>query len=117
MEGSVLGSGTKLQINARLVQVADEVPLWAERFDRDVKSSSDVFAILDEISRAVANKLGWAPRSAARGGSMGSGAEGAGDPQWGSPYAVDVNAGWRLGLTGLRCKQRSEEHTSELQSR
>ncbi len=57
MEGSVLGSGTKLQINARLVQVADEVPLWAERFDRDVKSSSDVFAILDEISRAVANKL------------------------------------------------------------
>jgi quinoprotein glucose dehydrogenase len=57
------------------------------------------------IPRAVANKLGWAPRSAARGGSMGSGAEGAGDPQWGSPYAVDVNAGWRMGLTGLLCKQ------------
>ncbi len=57
VEGSVLVSGTKLQINAQLVQVAGEVPLWAERFDRDVKSSSDVFAILDEISRAVADKL------------------------------------------------------------
>jgi quinoprotein glucose dehydrogenase len=31
--------------------------------------------------------------------------EGAGDPQWGAPYAIDVNAGWRLPLTGLLCKQ------------
>lgn len=30
---------------------------------------------------------------------------GAGDPQWGSPYAVSVNAGWRLPLTSLLCKQ------------
>jgi quinoprotein glucose dehydrogenase len=57
------------------------------------------------VPRAEANRLGWAPREAARGGSMGSGPEGAGDPQWGSPYAVDVNAGWRLPFTGLLCKQ------------
>ncbi len=25
--------------------------------------------------------------------------------QAGSPYAIDVNAGWRVGLTGLMCKQ------------
>ena len=30
---------------------------------------------------------------------------GAGDPQWGAPYAVHVNPGWRLPLTGLLCKQ------------
>lgn len=57
------------------------------------------------VAREEANRLGWAPREAARGGSMGSGPEGAGDPQWGSPYAVDVNAGWRLPFTGLLCKQ------------
>jgi quinoprotein glucose dehydrogenase len=57
------------------------------------------------VPREEANRLGWAPRSEARGGSMGSGSEGAGDPQWGSPYAVDVNAGWRLPFTGLLCKQ------------
>ena len=57
------------------------------------------------VPRAEADKKGWAPRSAARGGSMAKGPEGAGDPQWGSPYAVDVNAGWRLPFTGLLCKQ------------
>ena len=57
------------------------------------------------VAREEANRLGWAPREAARGGSMGSGPEGAGDPQWGSPYAVDVNAGWRLPFTGPLCKQ------------
>ena len=31
--------------------------------------------------------------------------QGAGDPQAGAPYAIQVNAGWRLPLTGLRCKQ------------
>lgn len=57
------------------------------------------------VPRAEADRLGWAPRSEARGGSMGGGAEGAGDPQWGTPYAVDVNAGWRMPFTGLLCKR------------
>jgi serine/threonine-protein kinase len=54
VEGSVLRSGTKLRVNAQLIQVAGDVPLWSERFDREVK---DVFAIQDEISRAIVNKL------------------------------------------------------------
>jgi serine/threonine protein kinase/tetratricopeptide (TPR) repeat protein len=54
VEGSVLRSGTKLRVNAQLVQVAGDVPLWSERFDREVK---DIFAIQDEISRAIVNKL------------------------------------------------------------
>ncbi|USQ94859.1 PQQ-binding-like beta-propeller repeat protein [Caulobacter sp. RL271] len=57
------------------------------------------------VPRDEANKKGWAPRGEERGGSMKKSAEGAGDPQWGSPYAIDVNAGWRLPLTGLLCKE------------
>ena len=57
------------------------------------------------VPRAKADRLGWAPRSEARGASMASSPEGAGDPQAGTPYAVDVNAGWRLPFTGLLCKQ------------
>jgi len=55
------------------------------------------------VPRAEANKRGWAPRDQAR-GNIG-GAEGAGDPQAHTPYAVDVNAGWRLAFTGMLCKQ------------
>lgn len=57
------------------------------------------------IPREEANEMGWAPRSEARGGSMISKAEGAGDPQTGAPYAIDVNAGWRMPFTDLLCKQ------------
>lgn len=55
------------------------------------------------VPRAEADRLGWAPRDQTR-GKIG-GAEGAGDPQFGSPYAINVNAGWRLPGTGLLCKQ------------
>ena len=55
------------------------------------------------VPRKVANERGWSPRDQAR-GSIG-GAEGAGDPQANTPYAVNVNAGWRLPFTGMLCKQ------------
>ena len=54
LEGSVLRQGDKLRINAQLVRVADDVPLWSGRFDRELK---DVFAIQDEISRSIVNEL------------------------------------------------------------
>ncbi|NDV49304.1 pyrroloquinoline quinone-dependent dehydrogenase [Yangia sp. PrR003] len=37
------------------------------------------------------------------GDTAGENAEGAGDPQTGSPYAIDVNAGWRSALTDMPC--------------
>jgi tetratricopeptide (TPR) repeat protein len=43
-----------LRINAQLIEIDGDVPLWAERYDRELK---DVFAIQDEISRAIVNKL------------------------------------------------------------
>jgi TolB-like protein/Tfp pilus assembly protein PilF len=54
VEGSVLRSGNRLRINVQLVQVAGDVPLWAERFDREL---DDIFAIQNEISQAIVNKL------------------------------------------------------------
>src|SRR3546814_1289949 len=67
----------------------------------DVCSSDPNYVRL--VPRAEARKKGWAPRDQAR-GEIG-GAEGAGDPQAHTPYAIDVNAGWRLPLTGMLCKQ------------
>ncbi|MDZ4376380.1 MAG: membrane-bound PQQ-dependent dehydrogenase, glucose/quinate/shikimate family, partial [Phenylobacterium sp.] len=55
------------------------------------------------IPRKDVEKRGWTPRSQARGGDLG-GAEGAGDPQAGAPYGVQVNAGWRMPITNLLCK-------------
>jgi TolB-like protein len=54
VEGSIMRSGSKLRINAQLIQIAGDVPLWAEQFDRELK---DVFAIQNEISSAIVNKL------------------------------------------------------------
>ena len=68
-----------------------------------VANYNDMPNYVELVPRAVANKKGWAPRDQAR-GRIG-GAEGAGDPQANTPYAIDVNAGWRMPLTGLLCKQ------------
>ena len=54
LEGSVLRSGEKLRVNARLIRVSDDVPLWSNSFDRQLK---DVFSIEDEISRSIVNQL------------------------------------------------------------
>jgi TolB-like protein/tRNA A-37 threonylcarbamoyl transferase component Bud32 len=54
LEGSVQKSGTHLRVTTQLVCVADGYHLWSERFDRTMK---DVFAVQDEISLAVVEKL------------------------------------------------------------
>jgi quinoprotein glucose dehydrogenase len=68
-----------------------------------VANYNDMPNYVELVPRAIANKKGWAPRDQAR-GQIG-GAEGAGDPQMNTPYAIDVNAGWRLPFTGMLCKQ------------
>ena len=60
------------------------------------------------VPRAEAERQGFpAPRGAepARGGDMGESGHGSQDPQAGTPYAIAVNPGWRLPLTGLLCKR------------
>jgi TolB-like protein/predicted Ser/Thr protein kinase len=64
LEGSVRLAGNRVRIAAQLIAAADGGHLWSERFDRDM---SDIFAIQDEISQAIADalkaKLGLRPRS------------------------------------------------------
>jgi adenylate cyclase len=54
LEGSVLRDGHQLRINAQLVRVRDDSPIWSGKFDRDL---TDVFAIQDEIARGIINSL------------------------------------------------------------
>ncbi len=54
LEGSVRKAGNKVRVTAQLIDVADGYHLWSERFDRDLE---DVFAIQDEISLAIADRL------------------------------------------------------------
>jgi TolB-like protein/Flp pilus assembly protein TadD len=54
LEGSVRKAGNRLRITAQLINVTDGYHLWSERFDRELE---DVFAIQDEISLAIAERL------------------------------------------------------------
>ena len=54
LEGSVLRAGQQLRINAQLIRVRDDFPLWSGKFDREL---TDVFAIQDEIARGIVNSL------------------------------------------------------------
>ncbi len=54
LEGSVQKSGNRLRITTQLIDISDGYHLWSERFDR---TADNVFAIQDEISMAVVDKL------------------------------------------------------------
>jgi len=54
MEGSVRRAGGRLRITAQLIDGATGQHVWAERYDRD---ASDIFAIQDEISKAIVKAL------------------------------------------------------------
>jgi len=54
LEGSVRRSGNRIRITTQLITASDGSHLWSERYDRDM---TDVFAIQDEISQAIADKL------------------------------------------------------------
>jgi TolB-like protein/Tfp pilus assembly protein PilF len=54
LEGSVRKVGNRVRITAQLISVADGYHLWSENYDRQLE---DVFAIQDEISRAIVDAL------------------------------------------------------------
>jgi TolB-like protein/DNA-binding winged helix-turn-helix (wHTH) protein/Flp pilus assembly protein TadD len=54
LEGAVFRDGDHLRLNVTLVRAADDVTLWAQRYDRTLR---DVFEVEDEISRTVVNEL------------------------------------------------------------
>ena len=54
LEGSVRRSGSRIRVTAQLVTASDGYHLWSQRFDCEL---TDVFAIQDEISQAIVDKL------------------------------------------------------------
>ena len=54
LEGSVRRADIKLRVTAQLINVADGFHLWSRTYDREMK---DVFAVQDEIARAIVNAL------------------------------------------------------------
>lgn len=54
LEGSVRKAGDQLRITAQLVRTDDGTHLWSKTYARELR---DVFALQDEISRAVAQAL------------------------------------------------------------
>jgi serine/threonine protein kinase/Tfp pilus assembly protein PilF len=54
LEGSVRRAGNRIRVTAQLIQASDGSHLWSERYDRDM---TDVFAIQDEIAKAISEAL------------------------------------------------------------
>jgi len=54
LTGSLRRAGSRLRINAQLVDTKSDFPLWSERYDREMK---DVFEVQDEIARKIAEAL------------------------------------------------------------
>jgi TolB-like protein/Flp pilus assembly protein TadD len=54
LEGSVRRSGDMVRVSAELIDTADGSAQWSERYDRPYK---DLFALQDDITRAVAGAL------------------------------------------------------------
>ena len=54
LEGSVRKQGGRVRITAQLIKVADGFHLWSESYDREL---TDIFAVQEEIARAVASSL------------------------------------------------------------
>ncbi len=52
--GSIQRSGGRLRVSARAVRIANDSILWSEIFDRP---ADDIFAVQDEVARAVTSAL------------------------------------------------------------
>ncbi len=67
-----------------------------------IANYNDTPNYLKLLTREEANKKGIKPRFAT---DIASTQAHAVDPQWGVPYAIHVNAGWRMPFTKLLCKR------------
>jgi TolB-like protein/Tfp pilus assembly protein PilF len=54
LEGSVRKQAERVRVTAQLIDAQSGFHLWSETFDRELK---DIFAIQDEIARAIGNEL------------------------------------------------------------
>src|SRR5207248_3930110 len=54
LEGSVQRAGSKVRVNAQLIDARTDKHLWARTYDRDL---ADVFAIETEVAQTIAGEL------------------------------------------------------------
>src|SRR5438094_9120907 len=54
LEGSVQRAGSKVRVNAQLIDARNDKHLWAKTYDREL---ADVFAIETELAQAIADEL------------------------------------------------------------
>lgn len=54
LEGSVRRSGDQVRVTGQLIETASGSHVWAERYDRPLR---EIFAVQDELTRAIAQKL------------------------------------------------------------
>jgi adenylate cyclase len=56
LEGSVQRDGTRVRVNAQLIDARSGAHLWADRFEED---ASDLFKLQDQVVARLANSLGY----------------------------------------------------------
>ena len=56
LEGSVQRDGTRVRVNAQLIDAQSGAHLWADRFEEDV---ADLFKLQDQVVARLANTLGY----------------------------------------------------------
>jgi len=54
VEGSVLQSGNRVRVTARLVPAVSEQPLWSDEYDRDLR---DIISLQSEVTQAIASEV------------------------------------------------------------
>ena len=54
VEGSVLRSGDRVRINARLIEVAGDRQMWAESYERDLK---DILSLQSDVASAIVREI------------------------------------------------------------
>jgi len=99
LDGAVRRGGARLRISSQLVDCASQTTVWASQFEREL---SDVFALQDEISVAVAGAMRSALHPAVRSGAL--------DPAVYDLYLQGSSRPGRLGAdtVGVRTAQLEE---------
>jgi serine/threonine-protein kinase len=54
LQGSVRRAGSRIRVTAQLIKADDRALIWSQRYDREL---TDIFAVQDEISAAIAEQL------------------------------------------------------------
>lgn len=94
LEGSIQKTGEKVRVTVQLIKAADGYNLWSDRYDRNL---TDIFAIQDEIAKAVASAMSI---------TLGVGE---GDPQTGGTQSFDAYDAYLAGVSLFR--QNESEST------